>query len=87
MATNDKHTEVVNQVFKGNLGSESAFFREMFEILLLERETTEENPINEVQQATIDKRIAQGKIVNKMICNTLGCQTLEEMKPEEVIEE
>lgn len=87
MGANDKNLEIIKKVFGGDAGKQGAFFREMFEVLLLEREATEENPINEIQKAEIDKRIAQGKNINKVICEALGVQALEDMKPEEIISE
>lgn len=84
MGANDKNLKIIKSVFGGDAGKQGAFFREMFEVLLLEREGS---LINEVQQIEIDKRIDQAKIINKVICDSLGIQTLENMKQKEITED
>lgn len=95
-----RQLEIIKQIFKGDAGKHRAFFREMFEVLLLEREISIHNnlemkkpeeernfiELNSAQQAEIDARIALGKSLNRIICTELGIIPLEDMKPEEVDE-
>ena len=81
MGANDKNLDIIKKAFGGDAGKQGAYFRELFEVLLLERKGV---VISEEQQAEIDKRIAKAEIINKQICLFLGTKTLEEMIPEEV---
>jgi len=84
MATNDLHVKINKGLFKGNNGAEGKYFREMFEVLLLEREGITPNA---TQQAEIDLRIAKAKEINKLICDLKGSIPLEEMvDPEPPVE-
>ena len=89
MTINDKHNEITNKVFGGNAGMQSAYFRELIEsiVLIVENNPTLLDGLDPLQKEEILKRFNDSKPLNSIICNALKIKTLEEMKPEEVIEE
>ena len=85
MKTADKiklGNEIRNKTFKGNSHAQAAYFRELLEVLILERDGITPNS---VQQAEIDKRVNEMKQINKLICSQIKTIPLEEME-EEVVE-
>ena len=84
MGANDKNLEIIKKVFGGDAGKQGAYFRELFEVLILEREGIE---LNEVQEAEIEKRINEAKIINRHVCSLNGVIPLEDLKPDEILKE
>lgn len=74
---NDKNLMITNEIFSGDAGKQAAYFREMFEILLLERKGVEINP---TQQREIDRRIYMSEHINRVICNKLNITPLEDIE-------
>lgn len=101
MGANDKNLKIIKSLFGGDAGKQNGFFRELFEVVILERDIKKHNDLellkpieeqnlislNNTQQAEIDKRLTNAKLLNKVICETLNVQPLEEMIdiPEETV--